>query len=166
MGFYKFHCKKCNHEVEGMCNADEFDDQICGDVDYYGRPKFWFDDKDCTPLKEGCGNTMERVWQPISFHIAAKGMDTHGVHNINGHYSQAFGRYFKNEYAKEEWAEQNGYKKVSESEADARLGQQYEDLKKQDKVADTWTDNLKASGGDKVAAAAKTFVPTNMQDKK
>ena len=64
-----------------------------------------------------------------------------------------------------EYAEQNGYRQVSEAEADEALHNQYESLKKQDDVADTWTENLKAAGGDKVQAAAKTFVSKDMQDK-
>lgn len=165
MGFYSFYCKKCDHEVEGMCHHDELDKQVCGDVDYYGRPKFWFNDKDCTSLEEGCGNTMERVWKPLSFSISGKSLDTHGVTNVNGHYSTAFGRYFKNKYAMHEYAEQNGYRHVSQAEADEALDKQYEDLKKQDNLSDTWTENLKAAGGDKVQAAAKTFVSKDMQDK-
>jgi len=165
MGFYSFYCKKCDHEVEGMCHSDEFNNQICGDVDYWGRPKFWFDDKDCTPITQGCGNLMERIWKPMSFNISGKSLDTHGVDGVNGHYSQAFGRYFKNEYAKHEWAEQNGYRSVSQSEADTALGEQYERLKKKDELSDKWSENLKAAGGDKIQAAAKTFVPKDMQDK-
>ena len=54
---------------------------------------------------------------------------------------------------------------MSITEADAALGQQYENLKKQDETSKTWQENLKAAGGDKIQAAAKTFVPKNMQDK-
>jgi len=63
------------------------------------------------------------------------------------------------------WAEQNGYKSVSQAQADEVLDQQYEELKKQDSVGEKWTDNLKKAGGDKIEAAAKTFVSKDMQDK-
>lgn len=164
MGFYKVHCKKCDKTWETLCSFEELETMECGATDYYGRPKQFNPDTD-EENAEGCGNLIERVWQPMSFHIAAKGMDTHGVDGVNGHYSHAFGRHFRNEYAKHEWAEANGWKSVSQSEADNALGQQYEDLKKKDELADTWSDNLKAAGGDKVQAAAKTFVPKHMQDK-
>jgi len=167
MGFYKFYCKKCDHEVEGRCNHDELDQQICGAKDYWGRPAFWFDDEAMTGLEEGCGNVMKRVWRPqeMSFNIAGKSLDTHGVTNANGYYSPSFNRYFKNSYACHEYAEANGYKAVSQAYADDRLQEQYERLQKQDKVGDTYGQALKDSGGDKVKAAVETFVPSDMRDK-
>ena len=165
MGFYKVHCKKCDETWEVMCSHEQLEELCCGDKDYWGRPMMFDPDDPDKVNSEGCGNPVKRVWQPMSFHISAKGMDTHGVDGVNGHYSQAFGRHFRNEYHKHEWAEQNGWKSVSKEEADSALGQQYEDLKKKDKVSETWTENLKAAGGDKIQAAAKTFVPKHMQDK-
>jgi hypothetical protein len=50
-------------------------------------------------------------------------------------------------------------------EADDALGGQYNNLQKQDEVGKTYSENLKKAKGDKVEAAAKTFVPQNMQDK-
>jgi hypothetical protein len=165
MGFYKVHCKKCDETWEVMCNHEQLEELCCGDKDYWGRPMMFDPNNPDKVNTEGCGNVVERIWEPMTFHIAAKGMDTHGVDSVNGHYSHAFGRHFRNEYHKHEWAEANGWKEVSESEADAALGQQYENLKKQDETSKTWQENLKAAGGDKIQAAAKTFVPKNMQDK-
>jgi len=63
------------------------------------------------------------------------------------------------------WAEQNGYKSVSQAQADEALDQQYEKLKEKDNTSKKWSDNLKKAGGDKIEAAAKTFVSKDMQDK-
>lgn len=161
MGFYKVECKKCQRIWETLCDFDALETMICGQKDYYGRPKQWDADTD-EENTEGCGNLVERVWQPMSFHISGKNLD--GADGVSGHYSQAFGRTFKNKYEKYEWAEANGYREVTEQQADDLLGQQYEDLKEKDKISDAWTENLKASNGDKVAAATKTFVSKDMQD--
>jgi hypothetical protein len=64
-----------------------------------------------------------------------------------------------------EWAENNGYRSVTQAQADEALDKQYEELKKQDAVGEAWKDNLKKAGGDKIEAAAKTFVSKDMQDK-
>ena len=58
-----------------------------------------------------------------------------------------------------------GPSKTDTDQADEVLDQQYEELKKQDGVGEKWTDNLKKAGGDKIEAAAKTFVSKDMQDK-
>mgnify|MGYP003151073108 FL=1 len=166
MGFYKVHCKKCQKDWEVMCNYDALETLTCGHVDHWGRKMLFDSDTDETQV-EGCGNLVERIWDPKGavFAIAGSSMDTHGVHNVNGYYSQSFNRYFKNKNTMHKWAEENGYKSVSASEADSALHAQYERLKKKDETAEKWTENLKAAGGDKIEAAAKTFVPKNMQDK-
>jgi hypothetical protein len=169
MGFYTVHCKKCDQEMKVMCKYEDLETLTCGARDYWDRPMLWIEDGDEKDklVDEGCGNIVERIWKPQEavFAIAGSSLDTHGVHNVNGYYSPSFGRYFKNKHKMHEWAENNGWKSVSASEADNALGQQYEDIKKQDKINQTYADNLKEHKGDKVAAAAKTFVPKNMQDK-
>lgn len=164
MGFYKVHCKKCQEDWEVMCNFDQLEELVCGAKDYWDRPMMFNPDTDEVKA-EGCGNPVERVWVPGTFSIAGSSMDTHGVHNVNGYWSQSFGRYFKNKNTMHSWAEENGYRSVSQSHADEVLDQQYEELKKQDTVGEKWTDNLKKAGGDKIEAAAKTFVSKDMQDK-
>ena len=166
MAFYKVYCKKCDEKWEVMCNYDKLATLHCGEKDHWDRPMLFNSDTD-EEQKEGCGNLVERKWNPQDcvFSIAGSSMDTHGVHNVNGYYSQSFNRYFKNKNTMHSWAEENGYRSVSQSEADSALHAQYESLKKQDNTADKWTENLKKAGGDKIEAAAKTFVPKNMQDK-
>ena len=164
MGFYKVHCKKCQEDWEVMCNYDQLETLVCVQKDYWDRPMM-FNPDTSENQKEGCGNLVERVWVPGVFAIAGSYLDTHGVHNSNGYWSQSFGRYFKNKNTMHAWAEQNGYKSVSQAQADEVLDQQYEELKKQDSVGEKWTDNLKNAGGDKIEAAAKTFVSKDMQYK-
>ena len=164
MGFYKVECKKCQKEWQVMCSFDDLATMECGARDYWDRP-MQFNDADGTENSEGCGNIMERVYQPMTFSIMGKGLHQNGVHNSRGHYSQAFGRYFEDKRAMYEYAEANGYRSVSQSEADTALAAQADRLREKDKLAEKWTDNLKAAGGDKVQAAAKTFVSKDMQDK-
>tara|TARA_A100001515_G_C4577598_1_gene211937 strand:+ start:797 stop:1300 length:504 start_codon:yes stop_codon:yes gene_type:complete len=167
MGFYKVHCKKCQEEWEVMCSFEKLEDLTCGEKDYWGRPMMFDPDNTDRVNTEGCGNPVERIWRPQEavFAISGKSLDTHGVHNSNGYYSTSFGRYFKNKHTMHEWAEQNGYRSVSQAQADEALDKQYEELKKQDAVGEAWKDNLKKAGGDKIEAAAKTFVSKDMQDK-
>jgi len=166
MGFYKVHCKKCQQEWEVMCSYEKLEELTCGHEDHWGRKMLFNPDTDETQV-EGCGNLVERVWRPQEavFAICGSSLDTHGVHNSNGYYSTSFGRYFKSKNTVHAWAEQNGYKAVSQAQADEALDRQYEDLKKQDAVGEAWKDNLKRAGGDKIEAAAKTFVSKDMQDK-
>ena len=150
-----------------MCSYDDLATLTCGQKDYWGRPMLFNPDNPDEVCDEGCDNPVERVWNPADavFAIAGSSLDTHGVHNSNGYYSQSFNRYFKNKNTMHKWAEENGYRSVSQSEADSALHAQYEQLKKQDDTNKKWSENLKAAGGDKIEAAAKTFVPKNMQDK-
>ena len=166
MGFYKVHCKKCQTHWEVMCSFDKLAELTCGAKDYWGRPMLFNSDTD-ENQEEGCGNLVERIWKPSEavFSIAGSSLDAHGVHNSNGYWSQSFGRYFKNKNTMHSWAEENGYRSVSQAQADEALDAQYEQLKKQDAVGQKWTDNLKKAGGDKIEAAAKTFVSKDMQDK-
>lgn len=166
MAFYKVHCKKCDQEWEVMCSFEKLQELTCGHEDYWGRKMFFNPETDETQA-EGCGNPVERVWRPSEavFTIAGSSMDTHGVTNVNGYWSPSFGRYFKNKNTMHSWAEQNGYKSVSQAQADEALDQQYEKLKEKDNTSKKWSDNLKKAGGDKIEAAAKTFVSKDMQDK-
>jgi hypothetical protein len=166
MAFYKVHCKKCDQEWEVMCSFEKLEELTCGQEDYWGR-KMFFDPETDTTQVEGCGNPVERIWRPSEavFAISGKSLDTHGVHNSNGYWSQSFGRYFKNKSTMHEWAENNGYRSVTQAQADEALDKQYEELKKQDDVGEAWKNNLKKAGGDKIEAAAKTFVSKDMQDK-
>jgi len=147
-----------------MCNYDDLAQMVCGQKDHWNRP-IQFNDDEGTENTEGCGNVMERVYVPITFAIMGKGLHANGVHNSQGHYSQAFGRYFEDKRAMHEYAEANGYRSVSQSEADSALSAQADRLREKDEKAKQWSDNLKAAGGDKVQAAAKTFVSKDMQDK-
>ena len=163
MAFYKVESKKCQTEWEVLCSYDDLEEMICGQTDYYDRP-MQFNPKDDTENSEGCGNLVEQVYVPPSFAIMGKGLHANGVHNSQGHYSTAFGRYFEDKRAMYEYAESNGYKEVSQSVADQHIYEQAERLTAQDKVGEEWTKNLKEAGGDKIAAAAKTFVSKDMQD--
>ena len=167
MGFYKVKCKKCDEQWEVMVPYTDLEGMVCGQKDYYGRPVQWRGDtkEETVENTEGCGNLVERIVELKPFAIAGASLDTHGVHNVNGYYSHAFGRYFKNEYAKEEYAERNGFKKVTQDQCDEKMFSQAKKLQAKDDVSKKWTENLKAAGGDKIEAAAKTFVPKNMQDK-
>jgi hypothetical protein len=164
MGFYKVGCKKCQREWEVLCSFDDLEEMICGQTDYYGRP-MQFNPKTEEENSEGCGNLIEQIYVPPSFAIMGKGLHANGVHNSRGHYSQAFGRYFEDKRAMHEYAEANGYRSVSASEADQAMEAQADRLRAKDKLSEQWTDNLKAAGGDKIEAAAKTFVSKDMQDK-
>jgi len=166
MGFYKVKCKKCDEQWEVMVPYTDLEGMVCGGTDYYGRPVQWRDTEDGSiENTEGCGNLVERIVELKPFAIAGSSLDTHGVDNVNGYWSPSFGRYFKNKHACYAHAEANGYRPVSQKEADDALGGQYNNLQKQDKVGQTYSENLKKAKGDKVEAAAKTFVPANMQDK-
>ena len=167
MGFYKVKCKKCDEQWEVMVPYEQLEGMTCGQRDYYGRPLQWRGDtrEETIENTEGCGNVVERILELKPFAIAGASLDTHGVHNVNGYYSHAFGRYFKNEYAKEEYAERNGFKKVTQAQCDEKMHSQAQKLQAKDDISKKWTENLKAAGGDKIEAAAKTFVPKNMQDK-
>ena len=167
MGFYKVKCKKCDEQWEVMVPYTDLEGMTCGQKDYYGRPIQWRGDtkEETVENTEGCGNLVERIVELKPFAIAGASLDTGRVHNVNGYYSHAFGRYFKNEYAKEEYAERNGFRKVTQDQCDEKMHEQAKKLQAKDDVSKKWTENLKAAGGDKIEAAAKTFVPKNMQDK-
>ena len=94
MGFYKVHCKKCQEEWEVMCSFEKLEELVCGEKDYWGRPMMFDPDNTDRVNTEGCGNPVERIWRPQEavFAISGKSLDTHGVHNSNGYWSQSFGR--------------------------------------------------------------------------
>ena len=142
MGLYKFSCKNCGHTDEEIMSYEEIDTFL-------------------NSMSCSCGGELTR---DISIpRLSLQSQDNQCVHNSNGYYSQAFGRYFKNQMHMYDWAERNGYVRVTEEQADAAIYGQADALTAQDKIAQDWTDNLKQSGGDKVQAAIKTFVPKNLQ---
>lgn len=144
MGMYTFKCKECDFEDIEIMSYDKIDAFVSS--------------TSCS-----CGGDIYR--QILAPNISSRNHDTTGVHNTRGYFSQAFGRYFHNQYAMYEYAEQNGYKRVTAEEADEAMFAQAGRLQAQDDFNQTYVDNLKAAGGDKIQAAAKTFVPKHMQDK-
>ena len=159
MGFFKMKCGDCNETFEvfqrWVVDKDtketvknfELDDIHCGHEecfyeDYSNESKFI-----------GCGSTNTfRVLQGGSFSISSKGLA--GDHQ--GYYSPDLGKSFNNQYEACEYAEANGFKRLSQVSIDDVM-QRRVDLDAQDAADLKAIKSMEASGVDKAEAYGKVF---------
>jgi hypothetical protein len=160
MGFFKMKCADCDEtfevfqrwvvdkETRETVHNFEIEDVYCGHEECFYEDYQRIDDKFI-----GCGspNTF-RVLQGASFGISSKGLN--GDHQ--GYYSPDLGKHFNNQFEACEYAEANGFKRLSQVNIDDVM-QRRVDLDAQDSADLKAISSMEAAGVDKAEAYGKVF---------
>lgn len=166
MGFHKLKCRDCNQTFE-VWQRDKWDSVNKTTYKNFELDEIWCGHEECfntDNLDEdyvGCGSQdTYKVLTGASFSISSKGLN--GDHQ--GFYSADLGRRFNNKYEAYEYAEQNGFKPISQVNEDDVLQRGY-DLEKQDEADMKKIKELTAAGKSKEEAYGETFSVNTLKER-